>query len=694
MPAPAESGAAAGSKVVLPLAFFFGAVGCLALGYVAGRWIPGLKGPDNDDDDKFFRTPLEKLCDTYYSIPHSRYTDVQQAHDPAIDSLPIFLKNVSRTGNGWAPWQLTMEGPSDYQDPHQSWVNMNGVMAIVIDPDAVRSQPRNHIDTRFRVTVKNNLDDPSIIHWHGFVPPNNLDGIPWISSMPIQPNRSQYFDFTIYHRGFMWAHSHFGDQLEAGLFMPIIIKDHPTVRKELGNPTEVLMTLFNGHWRTECAYQYALHPHECPIGKFDNWDEYQFNVNGHNLQQGGAQEVLVPAGGVVRLRILHAGATSMFRVTLGNLTGEILATDGMLVKRDHFTSDFPVGMAERWDLLIPIPAEGGRWDILATRCGTGSTADNNMQRSGLVLKTAGAESRALPPGIAPGPTAPFDKVAWNTTVGPLEALNGLLDPLQAPDVHHTITLTGEFDQSEGLWRPAFSINGKEVHVWPAAVWCKAAPGQTGWDMDDTVLNQVFCQGNSIRTNIYCKEYACAPGQTGGDADGRCFPASVTQNKWAGVPVSECSQWVVEPQTFRYNPDALEVCTGDRVWITFASKTPGEGHPMHLHGTHQQLIKVNGEDHVGPLKDTWFVPGGMNMTVAFDAYNPGEWLLHCHIGHHVNEGMATTLRYVSNLHPRCTRRYTSWAATPGLPVSEWPPSWDKLWNKQDPTTDQSAVFPQV
>merc|ERR1719401_1186587 len=112
----------------------------------------------------------------------------------------------------------------------------------------------------------------------------------------------------------------------------------------------------------------------------------------------------------------------------------------------------------------------------------------------------------------------------------------------------------------------------------------------------------------------------------------------------------------------------------------------EGHPIHLHGTHQQLVQVNGSDYVGPLRDTWFMVRNSNITVAFDALNPGEWLLHCHIEHHLMNGMATTLRYVMS--DRCKKRLSTqkkpnWQHTPVLQESDWPQQWRDLWLKKTP-----------
>jgi len=75
------------------------------------------------------------------------------------------------------------------------------------------------------------------------------------------------------------------------------------------------------------------------------------------------------------------------------------------------------------------------------------------------------------------------------------------------------------------------------------------------------------------------------------------------------------------------------------------------HPIHLHG-HDFLVLGLGSD--GPFKpaqhmsklnfnnptrrDVAQMPGSGWMVIAFHTDNPGAWLLHCHIGWHVSQGL--------------------------------------------------------
>ncbi|SHK21700.1 Multicopper oxidase with three cupredoxin domains (includes cell division protein FtsP and spore coat protein CotA) [Roseomonas rosea] len=89
---------------------------------------------------------------------------------------------------------------------------------------------------------------------------------------------------------------------------------------------------------------------------------------------------------------------------------------------------------------------------------------------------------------------------------------------------------------------------------------------------------------------------------------------------------------------------LQIELDDRVEITFVNRGP-MAHPMHLHGHRFQVVALGGPRFAGALRDTLHVPPGASATVAFDADNPGAWMLHCHHMPHLATGMATELRYL-------------------------------------------------
>src|ERR1700741_4369147 len=77
----------------------------------------------------------------------------------------------------------------------------------------------------FRVRVENQIDEPSLIHWHGLTPPWQQDGVPGVSGPPIPAGGSADYDFPLRFGGTFWMHSHQGLQEQSLMLAPLIIHD-------------------------------------------------------------------------------------------------------------------------------------------------------------------------------------------------------------------------------------------------------------------------------------------------------------------------------------------------------------------------------------------------------------------------------------------------------------------------------------
>ncbi|HLN23821.1 MAG TPA: multicopper oxidase domain-containing protein, partial [Patescibacteria group bacterium] len=103
------------------------------------------------------------------------------------------------------------------------------------------------------------------------------------------------------------------------------------------------------------------------------------------------------------------------------------------------------------------------------------------------------------------------------------------------------------------------------------------------------------------------------------------------------------KWTLNGAAYGANTP-LPVSLGQRVELTFMNHSDMM-HPMHLHGHHYHVIAIGGQSLAGAMRDTVMVPSMTSVTVAFDADNPGEWVLHCHNLFHMAAGMMTTVKYV-------------------------------------------------
>lgn len=68
------------------------------------------------------------------------------------------------------------------------------------------------------------------------------------------------------------------------------------------------------------------------------------------------------------------------------------------------------------------------------------------------------------------------------------------------------------------------------------------------------------------------------------------------------------------------------------------------HPIHLHGERFLVVARDGKPNPYLVwKDTAIIPVGSTVDLLFDLSNPGTWMLHCHIGEHVESGMMAAIK---------------------------------------------------
>jgi hypothetical protein len=88
---------------------------------------------------------------------------------------------------------------------------------------------------------------------------------------------------------------------------------------------------------------------------------------------------------------------------------------------------------------------------------------------------------------------------------------------------------------------------------------------------------------------------------------------------------------------------LVVRLGSRVRIRFMNLSAMDHHPMHLHGHTFWITGTEG----GRIPESAWIPTnnvlvgvGQSRDVEFIANNPGDWMIHCHIPHHMMNHMAS------------------------------------------------------
>ena len=91
---------------------------------------------------------------------------------------------------------------------------------------------------------------------------------------------------------------------------------------------------------------------------------------------------------------------------------------------------------------------------------------------------------------------------------------------------------------------------------------------------------------------------------------------------------------------------LEVRSGERVRLRLIN-AGNLLHTMHSHGHSFRIVATDGNPVPAGLqltKDSVTLGPSERVDVELHATNPGVWMFHCHMEHHMANGMMTTLRY--------------------------------------------------
>jgi len=312
----------------------------------------------------------------------------------------------------------------------------------------------------FHVEVVNQLKVPTSIHWHGIILPNLMDGVPFVTQNPIAPGKSFRYDFPLKQSGTYWMHSHYGLQEQLYNSAPLIIWT-PDERAKAGRqvvvmfsdfsftPAEQILKGLKGGMQStgmkeslpgkkmeatasekKSGMMGGSSPNEVVAQKWDDQrqrlvrtivraPEAEIDVKYDALLANrrtldDPEIISVNAGESVLLRLIAASSNQNFYVDTGGLEAELLAVDGKAVHpiKGNF---FQLGVAQRLDLNVTIPKEGGAFPILAQGEGT-------KLLCGVTLTTKRASVPKLS-RTAPVSTAALD----NTQEKRLRALSPLSD---------------------------------------------------------------------------------------------------------------------------------------------------------------------------------------------------------------------------------------------------------------------------
>ncbi|MFC3325028.1 multicopper oxidase family protein [Mesorhizobium cantuariense] len=202
-----------------------------------------------------------------------------------------------------------------------------------------------------RITVENELDEDTTVHWHGIRLPNAMDGVPGLTQKPIKPGENFVYEFTPPDAGTFWYHPHANSlvQLGRGLAGALIVEEAEPVAVD----RDLLWLLQD--WRLAADGQIA--------GGFGSMMDASMSGRLGNAVtiNGAAQAALgVRAGERVRLRLANAALARMMALRFEGHRPVVVAIDGQPCEpHDPEGGRLVLAPAMRIDIVLDMQGDPG-----------------------------------------------------------------------------------------------------------------------------------------------------------------------------------------------------------------------------------------------------------------------------------------------------------------------------------------------
>lgn len=238
---------------------------------------------------------------------------------------------------------------------------------------------------RLRIAVTNDLPVDTSVHWHGLRIDNAMDGVPGLTTPAVGSGETFVYDFVVPDPGTHWFHPHSGLQLDTGLYAPLIVDDPQEPGDYDREWIVVLDDWTDGVGPTpDDIYAALVAEGETSQGGMDHMrmgqgammsgtggdvDYPVYLINGHAPED---PDVLrAKPRDRVRIRIINAGADTVFTVALADHEMQVTHTDGNPVQPTSTTS-LQIGMGERYDVMVTL--KSGAFTLAAEAVGKSGTA--------------------------------------------------------------------------------------------------------------------------------------------------------------------------------------------------------------------------------------------------------------------------------------------------------------------------------
>ncbi|MFS2223827.1 copper resistance system multicopper oxidase [Pantoea sp. B65] len=482
--------------------------------------------------------------------------------------------------------------------------------------------------------VKNRLNEQTSIHWHGIILPANMDGVPGLSFMGIEPDDTYVYTFRVRQNGTYWYHSHSGLQEQEGIYGAIIIdarepepfaydREHVVMLSDWTdeNPDSLLKKLkkqsdyYNFNKPTVGSFFRDVNTKglSATIADRKMWAEMKMNptdladVSGYTytyLMNGQAPlknwTGLFRPGEKVRLRFINGSTMTYFDIRIPGLKMTVVAADGQYVN-PLTVDEFRIAVAETYDVIVEPQSEA--YTIFA----------QSMDRTGYARGTLATREglSAAVPALDPRPLLTMDDMG----------MGGMGHDMSGMD--HSSMAGMDHSQMAGM-------PGMQSH--PASETNNPLVDMQAMNVSPKLNDPGIGLRNNGRKVLTYGDLRSRFEDPDGREPGRTIELHLTGHMekfaWSfnGIKFSDAA-----PVVLKY---------GERLRITLVNDTMMT-HPIHLHGMWSDLEDENGNFMV--RKHTIDIPPGTKRSYRVTADALGRWAYHCHLLYHMEMGMFREVR---------------------------------------------------
>lgn len=228
----------------------------------------------------------------------------------------------------------------------------------------------NQGDT-LEITVRNSLDIPQSIHWHGMRQngSNSEDGVPGISQCPIPPGRSYTYRFKLESEmGTFWYHSHYGNTLADGVIGGLIVHSRNDPLKQ-GKDYDEDRIIYLTDWQTDQSDVIVHRLHDLPgqgyrgspvMGPPDSilingvgQADCSKTQKGVRCIQKEKHRITAARGRRVRFRVIHTGSHALLRLSIDRHPLVVIEADDAAIQPVQ-TNELPLWPGQRYSVVITL----------------------------------------------------------------------------------------------------------------------------------------------------------------------------------------------------------------------------------------------------------------------------------------------------------------------------------------------------